>query len=255
MEGTSAQHVGDGMIDVGGEEYPEVHTSFQLDTRDHGVAACWDHPGSARRDRTVVQQSSSVNQHRGFPRPAKALALSEKRLSSVQDKTVGTKDNHPKRKWEVLERSAKQLGDVVTPKQPAVDSVSTDHQGRGNEGVDSAKSGPRLQICDLFTLDTEQRSTVLEEVAHASAIILTMVYQDGSSQLTAVKPAIEWNPTALSMWLRLSIEKLTYCEALRNKPYAFVCRPLSDPGDVTGGTLERFEGKEVEGSGDFNSVG
>uniref|UniRef100_UPI00398E575C DNA polymerase nu n=1 Tax=Pristiophorus japonicus TaxID=55135 RepID=UPI00398E575C len=184
MEGTSAQHIGGSMIDLGGKEYLEAQAPFQLD---HGVAASWEHPGSARQHRPPVQPSSSVNQQQGFPGPVKTLGSSKERLSSVQDEPAEKKDNRLKRKWAVPECGVKRPGSAVMLKQPAGDSVPKGHQGHGTEAMDSAKTGPRPQICDLFTLDTEQRSKVLQEVARASVIILTMVYQDGSSQLTAVK--------------------------------------------------------------------
>ncbi|XP_067885309.1 DNA polymerase nu isoform X4 [Heterodontus francisci] len=184
-KGTSAQHLGDDTIDLVGKKYPEASTSFQFDRRDHGVAVCLEHRGTAVQHQTLVSQNFSINQ--GFPGPAKTLASSEERRSSVQDKTAGKKDNHLKRKRALSQHSAKKPGSMFMLEQPVVDGVSKDHQGHSTKGMSSAKSGPTLQLSDLFTLDNEQRSKVLDEVAHASVIVLTMVYKDGSSQLTAVK--------------------------------------------------------------------
>ncbi|XP_078071321.1 DNA polymerase nu-like isoform X4 [Mustelus asterias] len=182
MESTS-QHFGDNMVNVVGKECPDTHASFQLDKRDPGAAACQGYPSFARQHQVLAQQNFSVNQ--GFPGLVKTLASLGERLSSVQDKTAGKKDNHLKRKRAVTEQSVKKLENMLTLKQPVVNTVLDDGQSHSTKGKE--KSTPKPQICDLFILDSKQRSKVLEEISHASVIVLTMVYQDGSSQLTAVK--------------------------------------------------------------------
>eukprot|EP00061_Rhincodon_typus_P016944 g45420.t1 len=96
-------------------------------------------------------------------------------------------DSHLKRKRPLTGCSVKKPDGVTVPKRPAVEAVWKRGQGHSSQGMDSAKSVPAPQVRDLSLLNDEQRSEVLEEVAHASVIVLTMVYQDGSSQLTAVK--------------------------------------------------------------------
>ncbi|GCB66594.1 hypothetical protein scyTo_0012032 [Scyliorhinus torazame] len=113
------------------------------------------------------------------------LGLAGERVSSAEDKTAEKKANRLKRKRAMTEHSVKKPENMFPPKQPVVYNVSKDDQGHSTKGME--KSTPLPQICDLFILDNEQRSKVLEEVTHASVIVLTMVYQDGSSQLTAVK--------------------------------------------------------------------
>ncbi|XP_038661823.1 DNA polymerase nu isoform X2 [Scyliorhinus canicula] len=181
-EGTS-QRFGDSVINLVGKECPEAHAPIHLDMRKPGAAVCLRSPGSALQHQALAQQNFSVNQ--GFPGPVKMLDFVGERLSSVQDKTVEKKPNCLKRKRAMTEHSVKKPENIFPPKQPVVYNVSKDDQGHSTKGM--VKSTPMPQICDLFSLDDEQRSKVLEEVTHASVIVLTMVYQDGSSQLTAVK--------------------------------------------------------------------
>ncbi|XP_055488235.1 DNA polymerase nu-like [Leucoraja erinacea] len=167
-ECTSVQHA----IDPAANEHPEALASSHLDMKVGGATACWK-PQLG----TPAQQSSQV----GLPRPTETQALAIKRLNSVQEEK---KDNCHKRKKATLKWE--KLGMMSMVKQPVLDGGLMKDQGQGTKGFDSRLES-RPQICDLITLDSERRPQVLEEVACATFIILTMVYQDGSTQLTAEK--------------------------------------------------------------------
>ncbi|GCC34297.1 hypothetical protein chiPu_0012770 [Chiloscyllium punctatum] len=174
--------------DLVSEERAAEDTSSQLDPMDPGAASPLECPDSALPCQTLLQQNFPV--HQGLPGPVQTLATFRESLSSGQGKGAAEKkgeESRLKRKRPLMGDGVKKPSSVAVLKRPAVDAVWKHGQGRSCQGMDSAKSGLVPQVRDLSLLDNEQRLEVLEEVAHASVIVLTMVYQDGSSQLTAGK--------------------------------------------------------------------
>ncbi|XP_041125306.1 uncharacterized protein LOC121326177 [Polyodon spathula] len=98
-----------------------------------------------------------------------------------------------KRKQNAADRKAKKAAVKWAPLQTlgCVGQSAGDHQKNNDVARKPLLTvGSDAQICDVANLNAEERSRVLEEVAEAAAIVLTMVYQDGTSQLsTEQKPS------------------------------------------------------------------
>ncbi|XP_072903858.1 DNA polymerase nu [Hemitrygon akajei] len=176
--GSQSEHTPVQLVnDLAANESPEEWGNFRFDGKRHGAAVCRDQADSVQQHGTLAQQGSLVNQYLGLPGLNKTLTSLTGRLSSVQEEK---KDNCLKRKRE-------KPANMSTAKQPVLDGRAKEHHDPTTKGLDSAELRSRPQICDLIRLDSDQRPQVLEEVARAAGIILTMVYQDGSTQLTAEK--------------------------------------------------------------------
>uniref|UniRef100_A0A4W3J8W9 DNA polymerase nu pseudo-exo domain-containing protein n=1 Tax=Callorhinchus milii TaxID=7868 RepID=A0A4W3J8W9_CALMI len=189
LASNSTQYTADSMV-PGGKEASKTNTSFWVR---HGTkdctSLCWDESGSVQNDQHLEQQSNMAVPHPLSVAQPKKLLTSDERLNSLQDKNAKCL----KRKLGVRGQHGARPSKAASLKLPADDSTCKNdgcQDDSGAERMDSGKLRARAQICDVCTLDTKQRSKVLEEVERASFIILTMVYQDGSSQLTAVKESI-----------------------------------------------------------------
>ncbi|XP_069798363.1 DNA polymerase nu isoform X2 [Narcine bancroftii] len=185
-ECTSVQHA----VDPSANQCQEAQDSMQSDMRVHKMPAYLDPAPSMWQHYIPACPSSSAEQHLELPGRTKT-----ERLSSAQE------DNCLKRKRAALKWEKE--GGVSRLKQPGLDGVLEEVHGHGTGGLDSAQRGSRPHICDLITLDSEQRPQVLEEVARAAVIIITLVYQDGSTQLTAQKE----HSTLVSGFLMLLINR------------------------------------------------
>ncbi|XP_058841568.1 uncharacterized protein LOC117409093 [Acipenser ruthenus] len=97
-----------------------------------------------------------------------------------------------KRKQSAADRKAKKAAvKWATPQAlGCVGQSAGDHQKNNDVARKPLLTvGSDAQICDAANLNAGERSRVLEEAAQAAAIVLTMVYQDGTSQLsTEQKP-------------------------------------------------------------------
>lgn len=92
-----------------------------------------------------------------------------------------------KRKQSAADRKAKKAAvKWATPQALCcVGQSAGDHQKNNDVARKPLLTvGSDAQICDAANLNAGERSRVLEEAAQAAAIVLTMVYQDGTSQLS-----------------------------------------------------------------------
>ncbi|MGH0135596.1 UNVERIFIED_CONTAM: hypothetical protein FKN15_058271 [Acipenser sinensis] len=92
-----------------------------------------------------------------------------------------------KRKQSAADRKAKKAAvKWATPQAlGCVGQSAGDHQKNNDVGRKPLLTvGSDAHICDAANLNAGERSRVLEEAAQAAAIVLTMVYQDGTSQLS-----------------------------------------------------------------------
>ncbi|XP_075427044.1 DNA polymerase nu isoform X2 [Ascaphus truei] len=67
----------------------------------------------------------------------------------------------------------------------------------------------QTQLCDTRSMGQEEQCRLLEETKQARALILTMVFQDGSSQLSTVK-----DPTALMKGIVILIKRHNYLPSI-----------------------------------------
>ncbi|XP_045577718.1 uncharacterized protein isoform X1 [Salmo salar] len=123
-------------------------------------------------------------------RPRQGVPMGERGLESTRDHSNSVTPQHrssktpkpPKPKWD---KTGPNQGQLIPETEPESGSGAGDPQAQSNQSktclTTAMISDPR--VTDAGKLSPEERGRVLEEAGQASALVLTMVYQDGTTQM------------------------------------------------------------------------
>ncbi|XP_045081492.1 DNA polymerase nu isoform X1 [Coregonus clupeaformis] len=123
-------------------------------------------------------------------RPRQGVPMGERGLESTRDHSSSDTPQHrssktPKPPKPKQTRPGPNQGQLTPETEPEVGSGAGDPQAQSNQSkaclTTAMISDPRVR--DAGKLSPEERGKVLEEAGQASALVLTMVYQDGTTQM------------------------------------------------------------------------
>ncbi|KAK1175206.1 DNA polymerase nu-like [Acipenser oxyrinchus oxyrinchus] len=147
---------------------PEKYAPFAVAEPERCTSECPEIQNRCR-EQTKRSERSRKPPGRGETRSSEETAASLKRKQSAA--------NRKAKKAAVKWATPQTLG--------CVGQSAGDHQKNNDVARKPLLTvGSDTRICDAANLNAGERSRVLEEAAQAAAIVLTMVYQDGTSQLS-----------------------------------------------------------------------
>lgn len=132
----------------------------------------------------LIHQAQLSKRTRQFLKPLKSTPNQEE--MPVQTMTPLSKHNKQESNVEIISslsnapqhgRSASEGKDPIQPERDR----DQDKTSETTKRTLALTSDPR--VCDASRLSQEERLCVLEEAARARALVVTMVYQDGTTQL------------------------------------------------------------------------
>lgn len=124
-------------------------------------------------------QQGKGTQHLNLPKSAPSLNERPVETSNLQTE---------QRKKETTAESQSNISELSKAKRSASELTNKIHL-EGGKGEDSASAKLTLalscdpRVCDASRLSQKERECVLEEVGRARALVVTMIYQDDTTQL------------------------------------------------------------------------
>nr|XP_014350670.1 PREDICTED: DNA polymerase nu [Latimeria chalumnae] len=156
----------------------EELTNMDVQVSDNSDCNKIDYQEPAWQNSDYVEKQSSREKTETLTRP-EIIDGKKDSFRDTEKESMGSK------RKQILDHGGKKPRKWVLPKESlGRNKVQHSHTSRVIDPQDIASSS---QACDVISLNAEEREKLLEEIDQAEAAVVTMVYQDGSSQLIARK--------------------------------------------------------------------